>query len=54
MFVCPVLFLFKSVAELPSTPTTAHMVDQDLKYVKLRQKSLEYEPGAETGMQDVS
>lgn len=54
MLVYPALFLFKTVAELPLTSTTAHMVNQHLIYVELRQKCLEYEPGAEMGVQDFS
>lgn len=54
MLVYPVLFLFKSVAELPLTSTAAHMVNQYSIYFKLRQKGLEYEPGAEMGVQDFS
>jgi len=48
------MFLFKSVAELPLTSTTAHAVNHCLMYVKLRQKILQYDPGAEMGVQDFS
>lgn len=54
MLVYPVLFLFEPVAELPLASTAAHMVNQYLMYVKLKQKSLEYEPGAEMGVQVIS
>lgn len=51
MLVYPVLFLFKSVAELPLISTTAHKVNLYLIYIRLGQKSLECEPGAEMAVQ---